>query len=155
MFDEKFWIAVAFFIFIFLAYKKLAKIFLDNLDNKTREIEQQLSEATKLQKEAKKIKEAYLAKQTQVELEAKAIINQAEKSAEQLINEAQQKIEKNTEQRIAQAEEHILNMEKQALDELKINAIKEAINLFKVNLDKNIDQESIIKKSINSLKQTA
>jgi transcriptional accessory protein Tex/SPT6 len=46
-------------------------------------------------------------------------------------------------------------MEKQALDELKINAIKEAINLFKVNLDKNIDQESIIKKSINSLKQTA
>jgi len=52
-------------------------------------------------------------------------------------------------------QEKAKGLEKQALDELKINAIKEAINLFKVNLDKNIDQESIIKKSINSLKQTA
>lgn len=155
MFDEKFWIAVAFFIFVALAYKKLSNIFINSLDSKRKEIEDELNKATDLRKEAKKIKDSYLRKQKLVEQEASKIIHNAELASEKMLDEAKLQIEKTTSTKLAQIELHIADIQKQAIDEIKINAVKTAIEKFSKNLDKNIDQEKLIDKNINSLKHSA
>lgn len=155
MFDEKFWIAVSFFIFIALAYKKLSNIFINSLDSKRKEIEDELNKATDLRKEAKKIKDSYLKKQKLVEQEAAKIAHNAEVAAEKMLDEAKLQIEKTTSTKLAQIELHIADIKKQAIDEIKINAVKTAIEKFSKNLDKNIDQEKLIDKNINSLKHSA
>ncbi|MBT4878213.1 MAG: hypothetical protein HON42_00125 [Alphaproteobacteria bacterium] len=155
MFDEKFWIAVAFFIFVALAYKKLSNIFINSLDSKRKEIEDELNKATDLRKEAKKIKDSYLRKQKLVEQEASKIIHNAELASEKMLDEAKLQIEKTTSTKLAQIELHIADIQKQAIDEIKINAVKTAIEKFSKNLDTNIDQEKLIDKNINSLKHSA
>lgn len=153
-FDEKFWIALAFFIFVILLYKKLSQKFLLSLDNKSKEIEEQLNEAAKLKKEAQKIKTAYLAREKEVEKQAKEIILNTERSAEKMIAEAQQKIAQNTAHKLAQIEENIANIEKQALAEIKIDAVESALEQFNKELKNNIDQDRLIAKTINSFKQS-
>jgi F-type H+-transporting ATPase subunit b len=153
-FDEKFWIALAFFIFVTLLYKKLSQKFLLSLDNKSKEIEEQLNEAAKLKKEAQKIKIAYLAREKEAKKQAKEIILNAERSAEKVMAEAQRKIAQNTAHKLAQIEDNIANIEKQALAEIKIDAVQSALEQFNKELKDNIDQDRLVAKTINSFKQS-
>ena len=57
--DETFWVAVAFFIFVILSFKKIKKILIESLDKRIKEIKIRINEAKKIKEEAEiNLKEA-------------------------------------------------------------------------------------------------
>ena len=57
--SETFWVAVAFFIFVILSFKKIKKILIESLDKRIKEIKIRINEAKKIKEEAEiNLKEA-------------------------------------------------------------------------------------------------
>ena len=50
--SEAFWVAVAFFIFVLLSFKKAKKVLIESLDKWIEEIKKRVNEAKELKKEA-------------------------------------------------------------------------------------------------------
>ncbi len=92
-FDENFWIAVSFVIFLYFAYKPIKKAIINSLDAKINEIKEKLSQTEKIKAETKLLLEA-----TQKEIEnfeeyKNQIINKAKISTEKLIEKRTKKME--------------------------------------------------------------
>jgi F-type H+-transporting ATPase subunit b len=65
MSDPKFWVAVSFFIFVALAYKKLAVFTTRSLDDRSARIRHDLDEARRLREEAESVLAQYKQKQAE------------------------------------------------------------------------------------------
>lgn len=63
-FDENFWIAVSFVIFLYFAYKPIRKVITNSLDARINEIKEKLAQTEKIKTEAK-----LLLEETQKEME--------------------------------------------------------------------------------------
>ena len=50
--SETFWVAIAFFIFVILSFKKSKKILIESLDKRIEEIKKRINEAKELKTEA-------------------------------------------------------------------------------------------------------
>ena len=92
-FDENFWIAVSFVIFLYFAYKPIKKAIINSLDAKINEIKEKLAQTEKIKAETKLLLEA-----TQKEIEnfeeyKHQIINKAKISTEKLIEKRTKEME--------------------------------------------------------------
>jgi len=154
-FDEKFWVALSFVIFIALAFKKVSSLLVNAMDSKSKEIENQLKQASILKKEAADIRDGYLKQQKEAEKRAKDIVLSAEKAAEKMLSDAKQQLESNIAQKLEQTEQLIKDTEKRVISEIKQGAVQTALDKFKENLSDNIDEEKLIDKSIKSLKKAS
>jgi len=84
-FDENFWIAVSFVIFLYFAYKPIRKVITNSLDARINEIKEKLAQTEKIKTEAK-----LLLEETQKEMEnfeeyKQQIIAKAKISTDKLI----------------------------------------------------------------------
>ena len=52
LYSETFWVAIAFFIFVVLSFKKAKKVLIESLDKRINEIKKTVNEAKELKKEA-------------------------------------------------------------------------------------------------------
>ena len=92
-FDENFWIAVSFIVFLYFAYKPIKKAIINSLDAKINEIKEKLAQTEKIKAEAK-----LLLEETQKEMEnfeeyKQQIINKAKASTEKLIEKRTKEME--------------------------------------------------------------
>ncbi len=135
--DESLWVALGFFLFILLVWKKAKSSFETLLDERTKNITSQLQEAQKLREEA----EAELGKiqslKSETEKEVQTIILNAKASAERIKNNANEKIQETMKRR-----------EKQAIE--KINASRDSL-IFEIrekiaNLTTRVSKEIILNK---------
>ena len=140
--DATFWVAISFFIFCgVLIYLKVPQKINNFLIEKINEIEKELEEAEKLKEEAKKLLSDYENKIDKSQKESKEIINAAKKESDKAIIEKTKKFHQIIEKRKKSDEQKILQMKKNALNDIKNISVKISIetaeNLIKNSIDKN------------------
>ena len=151
--SETFWVAIAFFIFVSLSFKKCKKILIESLDKRIEEIKKKINEAKELKIEAENnLNEAKKNLKKMID-DKKRIINEANKEAKnlesRLLNEEKiysERFKKKIAERIVQSRKQTLNdIKKLALD-ISIKSIKDLLNN-----EKEIKDDQLISKSITNL----
>ncbi|MGI6247345.1 MAG: ATP F0F1 synthase subunit B [Pseudochelatococcus sp.] len=126
--EAEFWVAVSFFVFVGIALKAGAgKLIIGPLDDRTKQIANELAEAQRLRNEAATLLESYKAKRVAAEAEAQAIVDHARAEAERAAKEAGERLSDFVARRTATAEAKIAQAEAQAATEVKAAAAEAAV----------------------------
>ncbi len=137
--DPALWVAVAFFGFVgVLIWKKVPALITNSLDGRADQIRSELDEAKKLRVDAQLVLADYQRKQREAETEAEEIIKQAQKEAEILAVETEQKLAEQLERRTKQAEEKIARAEQQAISDVQRTAAQISITAAEHILRNNV-----------------
>ena len=140
--DATFWVAVSFFIFLAgLIYLKVPQKVNGSLDEKIKQIKNELDEAEKLKNESKNLLSDYENKIDASKKETKEIINLSKKQSEKIIIEKTNKFHQNMDLKKKNVEQKIVQLKEDALQDIKRASIKISIdavtNLIKNSVDKN------------------
>lgn len=151
--SDTFWVAVAFFIFIAISFKKGKELILQGLDKKIEEIKKNINEAKKIKYEAENnLKEAKKMFK-ELELDKERIIKEAKKESEIIKQTLFDQEKKNNERLNNQIDDRILQSKNQAIKDIKRIAlevsIKSILELFKEQ--KNTNESGLIAKSVINL----
>jgi len=154
--DAAFWVTVSFFIFLAgLIYLKVPQKVGGLLDEKIKQIKNELDEAEKLKNESKNLLSNYENKIDDSKKETKEIINYSKKQSEKMIIEKTNKFhqdmdlkKKNVEQKISQLKEDALQDIKKASVKISIEAVT---SLVKNSVDKN-KLENVYVKGLEEIK---
>lgn len=152
MFDEKFWLAIAFLAFLSLILKYVWPFLSKSLDETSKKIAQELlaaktmkEKAEKLLASAEKFYQESLANAEKLRVDAE---NEAKKLIESAQNELAAEIQKKTDAAISRVKLE----EERMIREIKLQIVNSAINEISQNLNFNSsEQEKIIEKSIANL----
>ena len=115
----EFWVAVAFFIFVFFAFRPGAKALTAMLDDRADKIRQELEEAQRLREDAQSTLASYQRRQRDALKEAEDIIAHAREEAERLRLHAAADLDASMKRREAQAMDKIALAEASALQEVR------------------------------------
>jgi len=156
--DATFWVAVSFFIFAGgLIYLKVPQKVNSSITMQIDKIKKDLEDAEKLKDEAKNILSEYENKIDKSKKEAQDIINRAKKDSEKNILDKTKKFHELLEERKKNAEQKIIQMKENALNDIKNISVKvsvEAVNhLIRNSIDKN-KIEKIYTESLDLVKDS-
>ena len=155
--QETIWVAIAFFIFIALIWKKAGKAITVILDDRSNLIQNELSEAKSLKEEAMEELRKSLQMQKNSSEEFNGIIQEAKEAAKKINEFAEVRSFEIIKRREEQAKQRIMAFENEAIKTIRrvsgTVAIESAKIFIKANLDKkeNLD---LITKASNEIKST-
>ena len=122
-FDEHFFVAVAFIVFVALVYKK-AKIFIVSaVDARILKVKTELQEAARLKAEASALLAKYEQEQSRSLEQVQSILSHARMEAERITNEARDVLENALNKRTELAMQKITQAEAAVLADLRSNAL--------------------------------
>jgi F-type H+-transporting ATPase subunit b len=154
MFDEKFWLALAFLAFIALLIKFAKSKIVNSLDQKAQEITEAITGAKKAKEDAEKLLEEVKNYQKDSTKYAEKLITDASKQATELAKQAKQEVENEITKKTEATILRIKSEEEIAIRELKQNIVKVAISNLEENLSKNLsnqEQKNLFTKSSEEL----
>ena len=126
--DATFWVAISFFIFFgVLIYLKVPQKINNSLTDQINEIKRELGEAEKLKIEAKNLLSSYENKIDKSKKETQEIINLAKRDSEKDILEKMKKFHEIIENKKKNAEQKIVQMKENALNDIKNISVKISI----------------------------
>ncbi len=147
MFDESFWVAAAFFLFLGLFGRRLWAFLVDRLDQRAESVRAELEEAVRLREEAQNLLAESERRQREAAREAETILNQAREEAERITGEAENRAAAQLARRTRLAEEKIARMEATAAADLQAavidTAIAAAAHVIATQMDENTDHTLI------------
>jgi F-type H+-transporting ATPase subunit b len=123
----EFWVAIAFFVLLFLLARRVYRVVVVALDDRADKIKNRLDEASRLAEEAQAMLAAYERKQRDAAAESDAILADARREAERLTNDAKADLEQTLKRREAQALDRIAQAEQAAIAEVRGRAVDVAI----------------------------
>ena len=150
-FDEKFWTAVAFIIFIILIYKPVKKILLNNLDEKIEQITQNIKDGEKIKEEAQILHTRISKRQHDLKNETLEIEKNAKERLATIKKEMDEKFEIQIKRRKDLNDFRIKQIEIDARKEINNIAIDLTIEKTKELLSNKLEvghKEAIIKDSL-------
>ena len=153
LYSETFWVAIAFFIFVVLSYKKTKKVLIESLDKRIEGIKKIVNEAKELKKEAENnLNEAKKNLKKMID-DKKKIINEANEEAKNLENRLLNEEKIYSERFKKRINDRIEQSKKQAIDDIKEIALNISIKSIKdlLNNEKEITDDQLISKSITNL----
>lgn len=128
--NSTFWVGVAFFIFMALAWRMGAfRSLLDALDGRSRMVRDELSEAQRLRTEADALLAEYKRRRDEAEREAQDIVGSAREEAERVAREAQERMTDFIRRRTAAAEAKISQAEASAAAQVRAAAADAAVRI--------------------------
>lgn len=128
-YDPVNWVAIASVLFVGLVvYLKVPGMVAAALDNRAREIANELDGARKLREEAQALLASYQRRTAHAEKEVEEIVEMARAEAAQLSREMQASLKAQTERRGKLAEEKIAQAEAQAILEVRAAAVDAAVD---------------------------
>ena len=156
--DATFWVAVSFFIFFGgLVYLKVPQKINNLLDEKIKLIKNEIDEAEKLKNESKNLLSDYENKIDASKKETKEIISLAKKQSEKVIIEKTNKFHQDMDLKKKNAEQKIIQLKEEALQDIKKASIKISIesvgNLIKNSIDKK-KLETVYTEGLKQVKTT-
>ncbi|CAA7622916.1 F0F1 ATP synthase subunit B [Magnetospirillum sp. UT-4] len=125
--DAAFWVAVAFFLVLYLLYKPVSRGLGAALDARALKIKARLDEAARLREDSQEMLATYQRKQRDAMREAEEIIAHAKAEAERLAAQAAKDLDASLKRREAMAMERIAQAEAQAMKEVQNLAVDVAI----------------------------
>ena len=155
--QETIWVALAFFIFIALIWKKASKAVSVILDDRSILIQNELKEAKSLKEEAMEELRISLQMQKNSSEEFNQIIKEAKEAAKKIKDDADVKSLEIIKRREEQAKQRIMAFENEAIKAIKrvsgTVAIESAKIYIKTHLDKK-ENVNLITKSSNEIKSS-
>ena len=151
--SETFWVAIAFFIFVVLSFKKAKKVLIESLDKRIDEIKKTVNEAKELKKEAEyNLNEAKKNLKKMID-DKKRIINEANEEAKNLENRLLNEEKIYSERFKKRIDDRIEQSKKQAIDDIKEITLDISIKSIKDLLknEKEAKDGQLISKSITNL----
>ena len=151
-FDENFWIAVSFVIFLYFAYKPIRKVITNSLDARINEIKEKLAQTEKIKTEAK-----LLLEETQKEMEnfeeyKQQIIAKAKISTDKLIEKRTKEMEIALTRKSEDAVKLLENEKSKITQQLRDEFTNTVINLVRSYLaeskNNSVSDEEIINRFI-------
>lgn len=136
-----FWVALAFIIFVAIAFKPGRKAILSMLDDRAERIRTELDEAQRLREEAQALLAGYQRRQRDALKEAEAIVAHAREEAERLRTKATTELEDSLRRREAQAMDKIAQAEAAAVQEVRNLTVDIAISASGQILAQRIDDK--------------
>ena len=127
MFDQTFWVALAFVMFIAVVYKPVSRKMAAVLDARAEKIKQELDEAVRLREEAQALLAGYERRQNEVLKEAEDILGHAREEAERQTRQAGEALEVFIRRREAQAVDRIARAEEEATADVRNAAVELAM----------------------------
>ncbi len=152
--EPEFWVAVAFVIFVVLAWKPLAKMVTAGLDDRSNKIRTDLERAAKLREEAQALLADYQKKQRDALKDAESIVAAAKAEAERLSAQAAADLETTLKRREQLALQRIAQAEQQALADVRAAAVDVAMAAAGKLLSEKLDparQDALIEGAIKEL----
>lgn len=137
MFNEKFWLAIAFLAFILLVLKFARASILKSLDGKSKAIAEEILAAKEMKEKAIYLLEKSERFQKESEAYAKKLIKDAEDEAAKFTAEAKQMVADEISKKTAASLERIKMEEVIAVREIKTKIVETAIK----NMSENISKE--------------
>ena len=162
MFDATFWVAISFLLFIILIlYKKVPKLVLNQIDSKISELKNKIDEAENLKSSSEKLLRNAQGQLEKPESENAEILKKAQKISNDEISITTEKMQRSLENKEAAAFNKIKQAKNDAINQLKADATKVAIETVQKIIIEHIDikkQEEInilkLKQSIKKLENT-
>ena len=155
--QETVWVALAFFIFIALIWKKASKAISTILDDRSILIQNELREARSLKEEAMEELRISLQMQKNSSEEFNQIIKEAKEAAKKIKDDADVKSLETIKRREEQAKQRIMAFENEAIKAIKrvsgTVAIESAKIYIKTHLDKK-ENVNLITKASNEIKSS-
>ncbi|GAA4107843.1 F0F1 ATP synthase subunit B [Aminobacter aganoensis] len=154
--DATFWATVALVIFVgVVLYLKVPGMLSKSLDDRADRIRAELEDARKLREEAQQLLAEYQRKRKEAEKEASEIVESAKREAGILAEEAHKKTEEYVARRTALAEQKIGQAEREAINEVRANAVDLAVEAARQVLAGKADAKTnaeLFKGSVQELK---
>ncbi len=149
-FDEKFWLAIAFLVFVGVIIKYLMPSIKLSLENKSKEIAQNLLEAKEMKERAQQLLVDAKNNFQETITYCEKLTADAEIEAKNLLSDIQNQASLEIEKKMAALNMRLKSEEENAVREMKAKIIHEAMDATRAEL-KNIKKENIensIKKSL-------
>jgi F-type H+-transporting ATPase subunit b len=127
MFDESFFVAVAFILFVALSYRKIAAAMAKTLDAKALKVKMELAEALRLREEAQAMLSEYEKKYRAIEKEAEEILQQAQQKVEHMRHAAEAELKQAIEERLRAANQKIQRAEELAIQDVQRQVVEIAL----------------------------
>jgi F-type H+-transporting ATPase subunit b len=154
--DPRFWVAVSFFIFFALTYKKIAAFAFRSLDDRSAKIGVELSEARRLRDEAEAILQQYKQKQAEYLKEAERMLANARTDADSLRAYAEKEMNATLEGRTKQAIERIAQEEQQAINDVRNHVVDIALSAARsliVDHVSTLSQDELVKLALSDIER--
>ena len=153
--DATFWVAISFFIFIFLVfYFKIPEKIKISLEENIGSIKKQIDDAETLKEEAKTILSDYEKKISGSKSEIKKKIEKANEEAEKNVLKTNSEFHILMDNRKKNAEEKIKQMKEQAFKDIKNTSVKIAIESVERLIKNSIDKSKLDKFYKSSIEET-
>ncbi len=153
--DATFWVTVSFFIFLgILIYFKIPQKVKETLDQKILNIKNQISEAEKLEEDAKNILTEHEKKISNSKNKVKEMINKANEEAEKNIIRTNEEFHHLMENRKKGAEQRIKQLKNQAVKDIKNASVKVAIESVEKLVKNSLDKSKLDKIYSSSIEET-
>tara|TARA_B100000941_G_C28262056_1_gene427078 strand:+ start:16 stop:534 length:519 start_codon:yes stop_codon:yes gene_type:complete len=151
--DPQIWVAVSFLLFFIIFGSFIWKKFSYFLDNKINDISEEISMASNLHQEAKKLLSEEKKKLQGLDDEINIIIEEGKLKAQKLYNESKEKVDKEIIKLEKSAKEKIVYLENEAIVEIQNKISEHTIKLTKEFLEKTLSKEDHAEMISNSLKE--
>lgn len=154
--DPKFWVAVAFFVFIALSYKKAAAFIVKALDERSARIKTELDQARVLREEAQAVLADYRRKQAEYLKEAESMLEKARQDAALFSKQAEQELKATMEARTQQALDKIAREEAQAIQDVRNHVVDIALSAARaiiVDHVSTLPQDELVKLAISDIER--
>ena len=155
--QETIWVAIAFFIFIALIWKKASNAVSTILDDRSILIQNELKEAKSLKEEAMEELRISLQMQKNSSEEFNQIIKEAKEAAKKIKDDADVKSLEIIKRREEQAKQRIMALENEAIKEIKRVSGTVAIETAKIYIKTHLDKKenvNLITKASNEIKSS-
>ncbi len=153
MFDEKFWLAIAFFSFLSLVIKHVAPIIIKQLDSKSKQIAEELLAAKEAKENAKKMFLASEERYQEAIAFADKLLRDSAIEAQKYFEEALKNAEAEIAKKMAAVENRIKNEQENAIREMKIKIIDSALRAVQNNLQNvsKTQSDNLIRKAVDDV----
>jgi len=152
--DATFWVTVSFFIFIGgLIYLKVPKKINSSLNAQINQMKKEIENAEKLKVESKNLLSDYENKIDKSKNQTKELISLAKQNSEKNILEKTKKFHQMMEDRKKNAEQKIIQMKENALNDIKKASIRVSMEAVENLIKNSIDKNKIEKINLESLQQ--
>jgi len=154
--DPRFWVAIAFFVFVGLTYKKIAGFVFRALDDRSAKIKVELDEARRLREEAEQVLKQYQQKQSEYLKEAENILASAQHDADAMRSFTEQELRTALEARMGQALERIAQEENNAIADVRNHVVDIALAAARsliVDHVSTMSQEDLVKLALSDIER--
>ena len=151
--DPQIWVAVSFFLFFIIFGSFIWKKFSNFLDNKIKDINEEILTASNLHQEAKSLLAEEKKKLQGIDNEINIIMEEGKLKAQNLYNESKEKINKEIMKLEKSAKDKIKYLEKEAVIEIQNKISEHSIELTEKFLAETLSKEDHAEMINNSIKE--